>query len=58
MIYINEKLKRDEWHVFEVGKTRFNDQALREASKMTIHNMYFCLHPRTSSPAYPLTSTT
>lgn len=39
VIYINEKLNRDDWHLFEVGKTRFNDQALREASRMTIHNM-------------------
>lgn len=32
MVYINEKLNRDDWHTFEVGKTRFNDEALREAS--------------------------
>lgn len=43
MIYINENLKREDWHMFEVGKTRFNDQALREASRMTIHNMQ--VHP-------------
>lgn len=33
IIYINEKLNRDEWHTFHVGKTRFNDQALRKAGK-------------------------
>lgn len=31
IIYINEKLNRDDWHTFEVGQTRFNDQALRKA---------------------------
>ncbi|KXT16667.1 hypothetical protein AC579_8044 [Pseudocercospora musae] len=50
VIYINEKLKREDWHIFEVGKTRFNDQALREASRMTIHNM------REKRPAYNLIS--
>ncbi|KJX92993.1 hypothetical protein TI39_contig4466g00001 [Zymoseptoria brevis] len=50
IIYINEKLKREDWHLFEVGKTRFNDQALREASRMTIHNM------REKRPAYNLIS--
>ena len=33
IIYINEKLKREDWHTFEVGKTRFNDQALKKAGK-------------------------
>lgn len=33
VIYINEKINRDEWHTFEVGKTRFNDEALRQAGK-------------------------
>lgn len=33
VIYINEKINREEWHTFEVGKTRFNDEALRQASK-------------------------
>lgn len=33
VVYINEKLNRDDWHTFEVGKTRFNDEALREASE-------------------------
>lgn len=33
VIYINESFNRDEWHTFEVGKTRFSDQALAEAGK-------------------------
>lgn len=34
--------------MFPVGKTRFNDQALREASRMTIHNMsaHTLSHPK------------
>jgi hypothetical protein len=31
VIYINEKLDRAQWHTFEVGKTRFTDEALRQA---------------------------
>ena len=31
MIYINEKINRDEWETFSVGKTTFNDEALRQA---------------------------
>ncbi|RMZ82877.1 hypothetical protein DV737_g1874, partial [Chaetothyriales sp. CBS 132003] len=31
IIYINEKLVPSEWHTFPVGKTHFNDQALRQA---------------------------
>ena len=31
VIYINEKIVEEEWHTFEVGKTRFNDEALRQA---------------------------
>lgn len=31
IIYINEVLKREEWTTFEVGKTRFTDEALRQA---------------------------
>lgn len=33
MIYFNEKFKREDWTTFEVGKTRFNDQALRKAGE-------------------------
>jgi hypothetical protein len=32
VIYINEKINREEWHTFEVGITRFNDEALKQAS--------------------------
>lgn len=39
VIYINEKIKRDEWHTFEVGQTRFNDEALRQAGEYrTLHS--------------------
>ena len=31
---MNEKLKREEWHTFEVGKTKFNDQALKKAGEL------------------------
>lgn len=37
IIYINEKLNRPEWHTFVVGKTRFNDEALRQAGKQNRH---------------------
>ncbi|KAE9972010.1 hypothetical protein BLS_004209 [Venturia inaequalis] len=50
VIYINEKVVREEWHTFEVGKTRFNDEALRQAGEMTIHNM------RRKRPAYNIIS--
>jgi hypothetical protein len=50
IIYINAKLVPSEWHTFYVGKTRFNDQAMREASEMTIHQM------REARPAYNLIS--
>ena len=32
IIYINEHLDRPKWHTFDVGKTRFSDEALRKAS--------------------------
>ena len=50
VIYINEQLKREDWHTFEVGQTRFNDRALLKAGRMTIHNM------RDKRPAYNLIS--
>ena len=31
VIYINEKINREEWQTFEVGKTRFTDEACRQA---------------------------
>jgi hypothetical protein len=33
VIYINEKLDRAEWRTFEVGNTRFTDEALRQAGE-------------------------
>ncbi|CZR67882.1 uncharacterized protein PAC_17781 [Phialocephala subalpina] len=41
VIYINEKIEDlgEEWRTFEVGKTRFTDEALRQAGEMVIHNM-------------------
>jgi hypothetical protein len=33
VIYINEHLDRAEWHTYEVGKTRFTDEALRQAGQ-------------------------
>jgi hypothetical protein len=33
IIYINEKINREEWRTFEVGKTRFNDQAIRKTGE-------------------------
>ncbi|OCL06675.1 hypothetical protein AOQ84DRAFT_296531, partial [Glonium stellatum] len=50
VIYINEKVNGEEWHTFEVGKTRFNDEALRQAGEMVIHNM------RQKRPGYNLIS--
>ncbi|KAF2490688.1 hypothetical protein BU16DRAFT_530330 [Lophium mytilinum] len=50
VIYINEKINRAEWHTFSVGKTRFNDEALRQAGEMVIHNM------RATRPAYNIIS--
>lgn len=36
VIYINEKIDElgDEWRKFEVGKTRFTDEALRQAGRL------------------------
>ncbi|KAJ7190041.1 hypothetical protein GGX14DRAFT_606662 [Mycena pura] len=39
IIYLNERRDKQEWHTFEVGSTRFNDEALRRAGEMTIYNM-------------------
>ncbi|KAJ7778009.1 hypothetical protein DFH07DRAFT_796957 [Mycena maculata] len=50
VIYINEKVKPEEWHTFEVGKTRFNDEALRNAGEMAIFSM------RQKQPGYNLIS--
>ncbi|OAA54379.1 hypothetical protein SPI_08998 [Niveomyces insectorum RCEF 264] len=50
VIYINEQAVFEEWHTFEVGKTHFNDEALRQAGEMVIYNM------RQKRPAYNLIS--
>ncbi|OBT70418.1 hypothetical protein VE03_00023 [Pseudogymnoascus sp. 23342-1-I1] len=54
VIYINEEIVNDEWHTYEVGTTRFNDEALRQAApppgEMVIHNM------RATRPAYNIIS--
>lgn len=50
VIYINEVLKKDEWHTFEVGQTRFSDEALRQTGEMVIYNM------RQKRPLYNLIS--
>jgi len=36
VIYVNEILNREEWHTFEVGKTRFTDEALRQAGQYVL----------------------
>ena len=33
VIYINEHLDKKEWRTFEVGKTRFTDEAIRQAGE-------------------------
>lgn len=33
VIYINEKVQPGTWHTFEVGKTRFTDEALRQTGE-------------------------
>lgn len=35
VIYNNELLVRDQWRTFEVGKTRFTDEALRQAGEFS-----------------------
>ncbi|KAI0164957.1 hypothetical protein GGR57DRAFT_451215 [Xylariaceae sp. FL1272] len=39
VIYINGRLDDGGWTTYEVGHTKLNDQALREAGEMTIYNM-------------------
>ncbi|KAH8666946.1 hypothetical protein BX600DRAFT_462930 [Xylariales sp. PMI_506] len=48
VIYTNGKIVREEWHTYEVGKTRFNDEALKQAGDMTIFTM------REKKPGYNL----
>ena len=33
IIYTNAEIDRKEWHTYEVGKSRFNDEALKQAGK-------------------------
>ncbi|KAH8165201.1 hypothetical protein CIB48_g3058 [Xylaria polymorpha] len=39
IIYINDTQAQHEWTTYEVGKTRLNDEALRQAGEMVIYNM-------------------
>lgn len=48
VIYINERVKRDEWQTFSVGETRFNDDAIRRAAESVIQAT------RERQPAYNL----
>ncbi|KAI1812994.1 hypothetical protein GGS20DRAFT_555387 [Poronia punctata] len=50
VIYINGKKSDSEWTTYEIGKTRLNDEALRQAGEMVIYNM------RTKRKAYNLIS--
>ncbi|PQK17475.1 hypothetical protein BB8028_0007g06700 [Beauveria bassiana] len=50
VIYINNKINREEWKTFSVGQTRFNDDALRRAGEMVIATI------REKTPAYNLIS--
>ena len=36
VIYTNEKIKREEWRTFQVGETRFNDQAIRKTGRFLL----------------------
>ncbi|KAI8947474.1 hypothetical protein F4801DRAFT_560581 [Xylaria longipes] len=39
IIYINDRRDQHEWTTYEVGKTKLNDEALRQAGEMVIFNM-------------------
>ncbi|KAI1118981.1 hypothetical protein F5Y14DRAFT_446789 [Nemania sp. NC0429] len=39
IIYINGEKAVSEWTLYEVGKTKLNDEALRQAGEMVIYNM-------------------
>ncbi|KAI0974319.1 hypothetical protein F4678DRAFT_422227 [Xylaria arbuscula] len=39
IIYINGEQAGTEWTLYEIGKTRLNDEALRQAGEMVIYNM-------------------
>ena len=36
IIYINEKLVKENWTTYEVGKTKLNDEALRQAGEFPL----------------------
>jgi hypothetical protein len=36
IIYINEKLVKDKWTKYEVGKTKLNDEAVRQAGSLLL----------------------
>lgn len=42
VIYINERIKHEEWHTFEVGKTRFTDEALRQTGEYPLLRLSLC----------------
>ncbi|ROT38960.1 hypothetical protein SODALDRAFT_276205 [Sodiomyces alkalinus F11] len=48
VIYTNEKVNREEWRTFQVGETRFNDDAIRRTGESVIQSM------REKQPAYNL----
>ncbi|KAH7150308.1 hypothetical protein B0J13DRAFT_286595 [Dactylonectria estremocensis] len=48
VIYTNEKIKREEWRTFQVGETRFNDDATRRAGESVIQSI------RDRQPGYNL----
>ncbi|KND91807.1 hypothetical protein TOPH_03482 [Tolypocladium ophioglossoides CBS 100239] len=48
VIYTNEKIKREEWRTFQVGETRFNDDATRRAGESVIQGI------RERQPVYNL----
>ncbi|KAI0114000.1 hypothetical protein GGR51DRAFT_474778 [Nemania sp. FL0031] len=39
IIYTNGEKALSEWTLYEVGKTKLNDEALRQAGEMVIYNM-------------------
>jgi len=39
IIYINEVVKEGEWTVFQVGKTKFNDEAIRQTGESNVFLM-------------------
>ncbi|KAJ4265966.1 hypothetical protein NW762_003939 [Fusarium torreyae] len=48
VIYTNAKVDPEEWHTFQVGETRFNDDALRRAGESVIESI------RAKQPTYNL----